>query len=104
MIHPIQLIRNYFDQRTLKRPDTKDAYIFLVSEVGELGDALMRKEQDWVRNTPNKDVSIADELADVYMMLHVLAANQYVDLDEALKNKLERKLKQDDKQRTTECG
>ncbi len=92
MTHPLQLIKRYFESKGITLATKKDAYVFLVTEVGELGDAIMRQENGWVRNDPTKEVDIADEAADVFMMLWALADSYHVDLDQALKNKLERKL------------
>lgn len=92
MRHPLQIIKNYFDNKGIPLARQYDAYIFLMSEIGEVGDALMRQREGWVRNNPDKEVDLADELADTYMMLWLLADSYNIDLDEALKNKLERKL------------
>jgi NTP pyrophosphatase (non-canonical NTP hydrolase) len=70
-------------------PDTVDSYIFLVSEIGEVGDALLRvgygHRSNYVRNR-EKEVVVAAELGDVYLMLCTLATCLGVDLDDALQD------------------
>lgn len=110
----LKLIKEYFEHRGIPLAKGRDAYIFLVSEVGEVGDALMRldTESGWVRNDPNRTANLADELADVFMMTLALADSYDVDLEDALEFKLERKRREydersktnNDTRRTTECG
>lgn len=68
-------------------PNVMDSYVFLVSEVGEVGDALLRAgyghSADYVRNH-TKYVFIEHELGDVYLMLCTLATKLGIDLDDAL--------------------
>lgn len=58
-------------------PGAMDAYTFLVSEVGELGDALLRSGYGTqlypVRRQPTARL-VADELGDVLFMLATLAS------------------------------
>ena len=79
------------------QPDVMDSYVFLVSEIGEVGDALIRTNHghrgDYVRNN-TKYVDVAAELGDAYLMLCTLATCLGVDLDTALQDcidKLRRK-------------
>jgi hypothetical protein len=44
---------------------------FLVSEVGELADALVSSAGNWVRNNPDREKDIEGEAGDVLMMLCV---------------------------------
>lgn len=86
-------VSDYFEKRGIPYLATgKDALLFLQTEVGELVDAHMRTEPEWVRNTQDKDVSVADEVADVLMMLVAYAGSQGLDPEECLKNKIRRKL------------
>ena len=68
-------------------PDVMDSYIFLVSEIGEVGDALLRANHghrgDYSRNNP-KQADLNAELGDVYLMLCTLATRLGIDLDAAL--------------------
>lgn len=82
-------IRRYFEDRGLVYAEKPlDAYLFLVSEVGEVADALVHGNADWVRNNPNKERRLDHELADAYMMLAITADLSGVDLDEALLEKM----------------
>lgn len=64
-----------------------DAWAFLVTEVGEVGDALLRlgyaQRSDYVRNT-DRQPDLEAELGDVFLMLCTLATSVHVNLDEAL--------------------
>lgn len=68
-------------------PNVLDSYIFLVSEIGEVGDALLRSNHghrtDYSRNN-TKYVDVAAELGDVYLMLCTLATSLGISLDDAL--------------------
>ncbi len=65
-----ELVDSYFEQRKMKDPDAQQAFNFLVSEVGELADALVSQEPGWVRNHPDEKANPpANEASDVLMML-----------------------------------
>lgn len=64
-----QIVNNYFLRRGYKDPTLDEAFLFLVSEIGELSDALVSSRQEWVRNNPDKKSNIAQEIGDVLMML-----------------------------------
>ena len=67
-------------------PPVLDAWAFLVTETAELGDALLRLgygQLEYVRHH-DKEPSVANELADVYMMLCTVANHLNVDLSLAL--------------------
>ena len=87
----IQLVQQYYDFRGLTQPDANQAFLFLTSEIGELADALVAKQGKWVRNNPNRERIIPDEIGDVLMMLTVFAATQGIDPLEALKEKMRSK-------------
>lgn len=61
----IDLIAPYFTHRKLVTPNAENACLFLVSEVGELADALVSNRQEWVRNNPEKHKDLAGEIGDV---------------------------------------
>lgn len=67
------------------------AFLFLVSEIGELSDALVSNQAQWVRNNPDRERHIPSEIEDVLMMLTVFAATQGIDPLEALKDKMRSK-------------
>jgi len=68
-------------------PDVFDSWAFLVTEVAEIGDALLRSNyghrDNYSRNN-TKEADIAAELGDAYLMLCTLATALGVDLDSAL--------------------
>jgi len=72
-------------------PDALDSFVFLVTEVGEVGDVLLRRGygygKNYVRNNP-KEAALAKELGDVYLMLCTLATCLGVDLGEALRDRV----------------
>lgn len=74
-VYLTDLVTSYYETRGLVWPDTKQAYLWLVSEVGELGAALNQAENStWVRNNdPATKEGPEAELGDVLMMLYVLA-------------------------------
>jgi NTP pyrophosphatase (non-canonical NTP hydrolase) len=69
------------------QPDVMDSYVFLVSEIGEVGDALLRSNHghrgDYVRNH-EKEAFLEGELGDVFLMFCTLATCLGIDLDVAL--------------------
>jgi len=73
-------------------PDIVDSYIFLVSEIGEVGDALLRANYghrgDYARNN-SKQPDLVAELGDVYLMLCTLATCLGIDLDSALQGRID---------------
>lgn len=82
-------IKQYFNDRGLTYPEEGlDAYLFMVSEVGEVGDAIVNTRNSWVRNNPDRERNLGAELADVYMMLAITADLMNVDLDKALLEKM----------------
>jgi NTP pyrophosphatase (non-canonical NTP hydrolase) len=86
------LVGDYFRHRNLVYPDTNQAFLFLVSEVGELADKLVHDQRNWVRNNPDtKDDDRAGEIADVLMMLAVLSETLGIDPIEAMQDKFNRK-------------
>lgn len=82
-------VKNYFEFRNYKVPDTHQAMLFLMSEVGELADELVQSmSDDWVRNNPeNKGKGIQGEAGDVLMMLCALCSAAGFDPEEAMRAK-----------------
>ena len=87
----VDLVQQYYAFRGLTQPDPNQAFLFLVSEIGELADALVADQAQWVRNNPDRERHIPSEIGDVLMMLTVFAATQGVDPVEALKDKMRKK-------------
>lgn len=87
----VDLVQRYYTFRGLTQPDANQAFLFLVSEMGELGDALVSSQGQWIRNNPERERHIPSEIGDVLMMLTVFAAAQGIDPVEALKDKMRNK-------------
>jgi NTP pyrophosphatase (non-canonical NTP hydrolase) len=87
----VDVIKQYYQFRGLEKPDEAQAFQFLVSEVGELADALVSSNGKWVRNNPDRERNIADEAGDVLMMLCVTLMDRGIDPFEAMLAKFIRK-------------
>ena len=87
----VDIVMKYYDFRGLTQPDANQAFLFLVSEIGELSDALVANQAAWVRNSPDRDRHIPAEIGDVLMMLTVFAATQGIDPIEAMLEKMKSK-------------
>lgn len=85
------VILRYYEFRGLSMPAEAQAFQFLVSEIGELADALVSSNGNWVRNNPDRERSIADEAGDVLMMLYVTLMERGIDPYEAMLEKFKRK-------------
>ena len=79
-------LREKLEGSPWKEPDAMDTWAFLVTEVSEVGDLLLRIERpEYYRNT-SKDADRAKliyELGDVMVMLATLANIYNIDLDNA---------------------
>lgn len=82
------IVKAYYEFRGLTQPDANQAYLFLVSEVGELADALVANQADWVRNNPDRERKIEPEIGDVLMMLTVFAMEMGTDPLQAMLDKM----------------
>ena len=86
------LVRGYFKFRGYVEPSADDAMYFLMSETGELADAIVHSRESWVRNNPhNKHGDVAGEIGDVLMMLTKVAERYGVDPLEAMLAKFKKK-------------
>lgn len=85
------VILRYYQFRGLAMPDENRAFQFLVSEIGELADALVSDAGNWTRNNPDRERSVADEAGDVLMMLYVTLMERGIDPYEAMLDKFNRK-------------
>ena len=86
-----EIVKAYYEYRGLTNPDANQAYLFLVSEIGELADALVANQAKWVRNNPERERDIEAEIGDVLMMLTVFSMEMGIDPVEAMLKKMERK-------------
>jgi len=86
-----QAVRTYYEKRGLKFPDANSALLFLVSEVGELADAVVSHEPGWIRNNPEKEINLEDEIGDVLMMLTAFAICHDIDPYQAMLKKFNKK-------------
>jgi len=82
----IEAINWYFEKRgLLYAQDPIDAFLFLMSEIGEVADAIVHTRGAWVRNN-ERERDFGPEIGDSLMMLCVTAQQRGVDpLDEMLK-------------------
>ncbi len=64
----LEIVERYRAYRKLVTPDASQSLMFLVSEVGELADAHVNQQAEWVRNN-QKERNIPDEIGDVMLML-----------------------------------
>ena len=87
----VEIVKQYYQFRGLTEPDANQAFLFLVSEIGELSDALVSGKAEWVRNNPGRERNIEAEIGDTLMMLTVFAATQGFDPLEALLKKMRSK-------------
>jgi NTP pyrophosphatase (non-canonical NTP hydrolase) len=87
----VEIVKQYYAFRGLTQPDANQAFLFLVSEIGELSDALVAEQGAWVRNNPGRERHIPWEIGDVLMMLTVFAATQGIDPLEAMLAKMKSK-------------
>jgi len=85
------IVQEYYRFRSLTRPDASQAFLFLVSEIGELSDAFVEGQAEWVRNNPDRHRDVSDEIGDILMMLTVFADTQGIDPVEAMLKKMQRK-------------
>lgn len=85
------IVEGYYEFRGLKEPDENQALLFLVSEIGELADAIVSQAGGWTRNNPGREREPAAEIGDVQMMLTVLSARMGVDPVGAMLDKMRAK-------------
>ena len=86
-----KIVKKYYQFRDLTEPDANQAFLFLTSEIGELADAFVADQAEWIRNNPGKKRSISDEVGDVLMMLTVFAMTQDIDPYHAMLEKMQAK-------------
>ena len=86
-----QAVQTYYERRGIRVPDAHSALMFLVSEIGELSDAIVSQQEGWIRNDPDKIRDIPDEIGDVLMMLTALAICYDIDPYDAMLAKFKKK-------------
>jgi NTP pyrophosphatase (non-canonical NTP hydrolase) len=78
-----KLVNGYFEFRNYTEPTTDQAFKFFAAELGELADALVQSEANWVRNNPEDKSgdlqAIKAEIGDCLMMLTKLADTLDID-------------------------
>lgn len=87
--HEVRVLREDLDG-IWPHPDIMDSWAFLVTEVAEVGDALLRMgygSKTYTRNTW-KEPDLSGELADVYLMLLTLVNHFGYDLSTLLQAKI----------------
>lgn len=87
----LDIVKQYYHFRGLTAPDTNQSFLFLVSEMGELSDALVADQAEWVRNNPDRERDVEAEIGDVLMMLTVFADSQGINPIDAMLKKMESK-------------
>jgi len=95
----IDIIKDYYIKRNLKWPDFHQALKFVHTELGEVYELDLSRDGGWIRNNPENKPEfdkndLAKELGDVVMMIIVAGIAEGVDVEQALANKLSKKLEQ----------
>lgn len=92
-----QLIDAYYYRRALSWPDTSEALLWALTELGEVCEVILQQKGGWKRNDPSKeeklsrdmfDDRLAEELGDVIMMVQVAGQTQGLDPLGALVEKM----------------
>ena len=92
------LVDFYYRERGLKWPNETKAILFAITELGEMAELLVNKDdEEWVRNNPEDKEGwsperFGEELGDVIMMCQVAGMDAGVDPMELLLKKMQRKL------------
>ena len=71
----------------------KDVLVAMMSEVGELAECyrwLSTEEIQKINGDPQKRNKIEDEIADIMMFLITIAYKSNIDIEEAIRNKMEK--------------
>lgn len=95
----IDLIRNYYKVRGLKWPTIEQALMWTQTELAEAIEIILARERGWTRNSPEEHKEriasdLAEELGDAIMMLIVAGIVEGVDPLAALREKIERKIRE----------
>ena len=87
----IETVQAYYEYRGLTIPNDTEALLFLTSEVGELADAHVEQMAGWIRNNPDKDRGVEDEVGDILMMLTAYCIARGIDPVECMRDKFAKK-------------
>ena len=88
----LQIVKAYGKFRKFVWPkNVSQSMLFLMSELGELADAIVNEMADWVRNNPGRERKIGPEIGDVLMMLIVTASFFDIDPLQAMLDKMKSK-------------
>jgi len=88
----IELTKEYMKERGQVYPDGESALKFAVTELGEVFDAILRKDERWVRNN-DRSRDLEFEFADLYMMLSIACFEMTgVHVEDALAEKMKSKV------------
>lgn len=101
----IPLIKLYYQSRKLKWPNFDSAMKFVMTELAEVYELDLAREDGWVRNHPENKPKysredMAEELGDAIMMLIVAGIAEEVDPLQALEDKIKSKLEKQTKTAT----
>lgn len=78
----IEIYESYFEFKGMTWPNTRDAADFVVTEVGEMFDALKRGDPKWVRHN-DRDPDLGMEISQAIMMLVIAADEAGIDIETA---------------------
>lgn len=87
----VETVKAYYEFRGLTVPNDTEALLFLTSEVGELADAHVEQMAGWIRNNPDKDRGVEDEVGDILMMLTAYCIARGIDPVECMRSKFAKK-------------
>lgn len=90
-----QLVDNWIKTTGVRYFSELTNMAMLTEEVGEVARIIARRYGEQSFKASDKEVNLADELADVLFVLVCLANQTGVNLTEALKNNLEKKTQRD---------
>lgn len=87
----LEIVKTFYLKKVGRLSEPKDTMLFFISELGELADAISREDSTWDRNN-ERNMSVGEELADILMLVLVLANHYQVDITTVLREKMARKL------------
>lgn len=96
-------IHDYFTRRQYRWPTLEEALQWAHTESGEVSEQLLARRPGWIRNNPDdhsefSEEKLIEEIADQVFMLIVAGMVEGYDVLDVMQNKLERKLKEYEKQ------
>lgn len=94
-----ELIARYYEHRHLIWPGNADTALdWALTEMAEAKELLLARQARWVRNHPQNEEPfsrerLAEELGDILMMVMVAGMVEGLDPIQALREKIERKMR-----------